>query len=491
MCRFPSFRAGGLCGVFAVFSLFALMLSGVPLRAEPAPAEPADEAAIEEGSLSGNAGLSGGSVLSDAINMGGGPDGAYSFDGIDDEGASAGYQEVFQELYVRPGFANGSETFVPFRAARRLARGIRVNSEAGMGYDSDTLLDGREDPNGWVSWFRLGVGFSGGHALAGGRFIYGFDVGGSLFAYESGYQEAGRDNVEPYFVPYVGFVGGKTTMRLSGRYRRNGGNSHIDQGIDREAPRVESQDWGGTFSLSREMDHGSVNGILDYRRVDFRPETSLNDEKSVIGDLSWMYNPAATPKTSFGIGGRTGAYDFDRNPDSYFLEPSFRLSYRATAKTTLDGRVGYAFRWYDDENTIPDDGRWTYALGSNWLATERIRLRVEAFRDFRPSYVSYGESYDSDGVRLHANYAMPWWRLHLGAYAAYERASYYSTVEGVSASREDDFMEYGVDLGRPINLISWIETSISLFYRYSENSSNETVSDFDRHFGGVRITGNL
>ncbi|MDF2376056.1 MAG: hypothetical protein P1U81_07425 [Verrucomicrobiales bacterium] len=412
--------------------------------------------------------------------------------------------EYLQEGFVRPGYADPGSSLVPFRAAQRLAKGIRATMETGFGYDSNTQLNngGYSSPThpdighkgGAVSWFRFGVGYSSGvNRSAGQRIIYGFDFGGDIISYGSGENDRGRDAAEPYFSPFITFVGGKTTVKITGSYDLSEGNYLFSQDSRREAPTAEAQTYGFNVAVTREMTRGTLGYVFSYLKTDFDANTFLNDQHSAIHDLSYLHDPLGMPKTSLGGGLRFGGYDTARNADESFFEPSFRLSHAATAKTSLDGRFGYMFR--DNSDPAADGGeygRFTYALGMNWNMTERTRLRLEGYRDFSPSFVSAGESFDSDGIRVRTNYASPFWRLSMSAFVGYERADYYSNYSAVASSgRRDGYFTGGVNVGRPVNISRWVDTSVSLFYDYSENDTNDSGAAYDRHFTGLRFTGSL
>lgn len=418
--------------------------------------------------------------------------------------AFEGEEEYLDERFIRPGIADSGSSLVPFRAAQRLAKGLRATMESGYGYDSNTLLNngGYSSPThpdighrgGAVTWFRLGVGYSNGSSNAAGRrFLYGFDFGGDIISYQDGRNDGGRDAAEPYFSPFVMFVGGKTSVRITGNYDLSEGNYLFSQDQRREAPTAEAQTYGFNVAVKRELARGTFGYIFSYRKTDFDADTFLNDQHSAIHDLSYLHQPTGMPKTSVGGGFRFGGYDTARNTDQSFYEPSFRISHAATAKTSVDGRFGYMFRDNSDPASDAGEyGRFTYALGFNWNMTERTRLRLEGYRDFSPSFVSAGESFDSDGIRASTNYASPFWRLSMSAHLGYERADYYSNSTSVASSgRRDGYFTGGVNVSRPVNLTRWMDTSVSLFYDYSENDTNDQNAAFDRHFTGIRFTGSL
>jgi len=446
------------------------------------------------------------------------PHDAVEFSEADLEGGDSRYssgEEYLQDAFIRPGIADPSSRLMPFRAAQRLAKGLRLTMEAGTGYDSNTLLNnGFVQPGGpvpfftedighrggMISYFRLNLGYSSGSSSElSKRVVYGFDIGGDIITYDRGGTSGGRDGAEPYIAPYVVISGNKTSLHLSTRYDLTEGNYLFSSDNRREAPVAEAQTYGFTAALTRELDRGTFTYVFSYLDTDFDAGTFLNDQSSIISDFSYMHRPAGMPKTQLGFGFRHGQYDTARNPEERFWEPSFRVSYRPTAKSSFDGRFGASFR--DNAGTGPvtgpvptnegENARFTYAFGYNWNATARTRLRVEAYRDYSPSLVNAAESYDSDGFRLSSNYASPFWRLSMSAHVGMEWADYYSNVVGAGSNRDDQFFRAGLSIGRPINLSRWMDTSVSVFYDYSENKTNDFRAAYDRHFTGIRFNGSL
>ena len=79
----------------------------------------------------------------------------------------------------------------------------------------------------------------------------------------------------------------------------------------------------------------------------------------------------------------------------------------------------------------------------------------------------------------------------MSAHVGMEWADYYSNVVGAGSNRDDQFFRAGLSIGRPINLIRWMDTSVSVFYDYSENKTNDFRAAYDRHFTGIRFNGSL
>ncbi len=481
-----------------IASLAALLLAFSSLLAA-APAESPEVSPSEPGLFATDSDLA--NAAEGVVLDGAGYDTSYVFSALDEEDG-VNYQDSLRDFYIRPGLMSPSDDLVPFRAAQRLARGFRMHAETGFGYDSNTLLNNGgyvspTHPNlarrgGTVSWLRINVGYSDGVDGGDGRkFYYGFDLGGDIISYDRGGTAYGRSSAEPYIAPYVGFRTGKTNVRLGSSYYLKEGNYLFNWDTPREAPVAESQTYGVNLHVSHQLDHGTVAYAYDFRWVDFESGTRLNDQDSGIHDLSYLHNPPSMPKTGIGAGLRWGSYDTATNPDSDFFEPSLRVSHQTTAKTSFDGRVGYSFRDYDGPGAISSDGRMTYALGVNWQASQRVSLRAEIYRDFTPSYVSRAENFDTDGIQFRANYASPFWNLHFQTHFAYEQAEYYSTVVGGNSNRSDDYFRFGASVSRPLNLVRWLDTSVSIFYDYAENDSTHFQGDYDRHFTGIRLSGSL
>jgi len=425
-------------------------------------------------------------------------------DGLEGSGETQEeYRAYLDQRFVRPGVASAGSTLTPFRVATPLMKGIRVSTETGVGYDSNLLLNGGAlgspaqqnlgNRGGGIAWFRLNTGFSFGQdTSAGTRIIYGINIGGDLISYDSGANARGRGAAEPYLSPYVGVIGAKTTVILSTSYDLSQGSYLPGESFRREDPIAASQTWGFNLSVTRNLNRGTLGYILSYQNINFDTGTFLNDQESIIGDISYMHQPLGMPKTSVGVGIRHGVYKTAANPDNRFIDPSLRVSYLASAKTSFDGRIGYTFEDFDDPGAIGPDGTLSFAFGSNWAITERTRLRVEGYRDFLPSFVAAGQSFDTTGVRGELNYLVPFWRLSASAYLGYEQADYYATLAGAAATnRRDGFVRAGAQIGRPLAIFKRIDTSVSLFYDYVNNDSNDLYSQFDRHFTGIRFSASL
>lgn len=361
----------------------------------------------------------------------------------------------------------------------------------GSAYDSNLLLtDGNLHPElgEWVYWMRLGMGLAGGPGLTenGLGLYYGANVDASFFAYTSGVGEAGRGNVEPRIAAYLGARGGVTDVRFDGAYRLNKGNT-VDFGdLDREAGRAEGSVQRFGVSGMRMLDHGSLRGGVAFERQDFERETRLNDVNQVTWDAAWFNDPIWLDKTSIGFGLRGGSYDADRNVEQTYWTPSLRAILEHSPKTNFYSSAGYAFRNFEGPNAIGESGSAMFEVGMNWGMTQATALHFAAYRTYNPSLIAAYQDFDVDGAVIGIDHALPR-DFSILLDAAFERADYFSTIEGVDDGRTDDYWRLGVSLSHPINVTPLLPGFISAFLYWNENNSTESQSDFEQYFAGMRV----
>jgi len=393
----------------------------------------------------------------------------------------------------RPGTRDPSARFQqPFRGtAGYLIKGLNLWIDTGAGYDSNARLS-RDEDDTMVTWFDFGGNWDGDLSLGDGDFFfYGINVGGALFSFGSDDARSSSASFDPSLNPYVGLRGRKTLLRLDGYYDLFEGNDYFYDQNNRESRASEGQSTSYRLSGTRLFKRGTLEGVADYTMQEFDDNRALNDQDSWLVDLGYYHNPHRMPKTDIGGGVRFGEYITSRNPDLFFYEPSLRFRHRQTLKSSLDGRLGYMFREYSGANAGGNRGDITLALGGDWRATERMTFRVEGYREYRTSLVSIGEDFEVTGASLSWRYRLPWWRMHFNATGAWEKADYESNTILPGSGRDDDYFRFSADLSRPIDIFSWMDSSLSLFMNYRENASSEGFNDFSQTFTGVRLRGSF
>lgn len=365
--------------------------------------------------------------------------------------------------------------------------GLDILLTAGSAYDSNTQLAPADAAVGaWVSWVNVGLAGNFGANQDQGLF-YGFNLNGSIFGYGTAEADGGRDNVEPIVNLFAGIRGAKTTFRVDTGYRLNNGNTVDLSERQRESRRADSNDFDFTVSANRTLPHGSLMGAVTFDQRDFDARTGLNDQVGIIWDGAWMFNPGFTPKTSYGLGVRAASFDTDANFDQSFIEPSIRFEHRYSPKTRLFSRVGYDIRDANGAGAVAPSGLFAFEAGAAWQATPKTNLTISGYRDYSPSVASAFENFNNTGMIGSVSHNLPWWALIARFDLSYDQADYFSTLQGASATREDDYVRYGVTLSKPLRLSKMLNGEAAAFYYRNSNNSTTLPAEFDQNFAGVRV----
>jgi len=361
-----------------------------------------------------------------------------------------------------------------------------ITASANSAYDSNTFLTPTDEVDSWVHWLSIGVTTLLGNQDDQG-FYAGASTGASFYLYEDARAEGGRDNAETAINVFGGIVGAKTTLRASTTFMVNNGNTTEFTEFDRERRRAESNDWGFVLSGSRDLPHGRLDGSFTYDQVDFDSDTLLNDRESISGDIAWFFQPSFTPKTDMGIGLRVGTYNSDRNFDQTFYEPSLRFVHQLSPKTDFNASFGYQTTSYEGAGAIEDTGNFSTTAGMNWRATESTSVGLSLYREFQPSFVTVQEDFFVTGTRLSISQRLPY-GFSGSASLNYEDADYYSTLEGGSAGREDEYWRLGFNVSHGFNPVKFLDGQVSAFYHYNTNDSSLSFVEYEQHFTGIKFT---
>src|SRR5713226_3661233 len=198
------------------------------------------------------------------------------------------------------------------------------------------------------------------------------------------------------------------------------------------------------------------------------------------GGLYINYN--WTPKVVVGIGGIAG-YDLvdDPNPDQTFEQANVRINYQMTGKLSLTASGGVEFRQFEGhrgERISP-----VFEAGAVYHPFDGTTVTLTGSRRMLNSGFFPDQDFAATSVTLRIQQRLLQ-RIYLGLAAGYENADYFSTVNGVSATRDDDyyFVEPSVDV-----LITrfW---SAGVYYLHREDISSSDFFSFYDNQVGVRTT---
>ena len=130
-----------------------------------------------------------------------------------------------------------------------------------------------------------------------------------------------------------------------------------------------------------------------------------------------------------------------------------------------------------DENER-DARTWTIG-GEEWfLLGKDAQYRLEFEYLFRREYADEHQwSYFSHKLRAGLGFGLPIWGISTGAAVTYEAVDYDQENPLFAQTQEDDIMTYGLTFSRAFGRY----TSASLSYLFTDNESNVTSQEFERH----------
>jgi hypothetical protein len=359
-----------------------------------------------------------------------------------------------------------------------------------------------------------------------------------------------RDGQEPFeldFGAYVGIKGAKTTVRLSGAFSEDNGNSTDQQRQDREALRRASKDYTVGLTARREIGRGSLDGgiSLQSREYSDRIEEALEsvtgtplaatgglaDQKQWDANLGWTLRPLATPKTGFRLGVGFGGSEQTDGVDEKFINPNVGVTYRYSPKTTLFGSVGAQFRRSESttttlvpvslppappaptpvpgappvpapgvippppmvvtENNSFDSVNPTFSFGAAWNPNSTTALTISADQTTSSSALEGQSSYTTRSVTFTGTKQLP-----RGHYASIdyniENSSYTNRVgdEDASVGRRgtpENYSRFGITIGRQVQLRPKVTLNMSAYYQFNVGSGDDPLSEFEQSVAGIRL----
>ena len=226
---------------------------------------------------------------------------------------------------------------------------------------------------------------------------------------------------------------------------------------------------GKTF-LSGEF----LNTVYDY-------ENNLISSDQFSGSLFINYN--YSPKLALGIGG-AGGYNWvdSPTPDQTFEQALVRATYQATGKISLNASAGVEFRQFGG-NGAGDHVSPVYELGATYQPFDGTTILVRGSRRTLNSGIFAGQDFAASNIIVGIRQRLLR-RIYVGFTGGYENADYFSTIRGVSATRNDDYyyVEPAVDV---MIMRFW---TVGAYYLHREDFSNFTNFSFYDNQVGVRNT---
>lgn len=251
-----------------------------------------------------------------------------------------------------------------------------------------------------------------------------------------------------------------------------GHTANIDLG-QRARHNIFTTNVGDSYVLTGKLFLSNSLGLT----VDDYPSGAGISSKTFSGNLFLNYN--YSPKFVIGVGG-TGGYNTVEasSPDQTYEQANLRLTYTVTAKVSLNASGGIEFRQFGN------DSRGTYVspvyeIAASYQPFDGTAISLSGSRRTQNSASLGGQDFASTTINLALRQRFLR-RFSLGFAVGYINSNYFSAVEGINATRDDNYYYIEPSIDLEITRF-W---SAGAYYLHRENSSSlDFFSFYDNQFG--------
>jgi hypothetical protein len=217
-----------------------------------------------------------------------------------------------------------------------------------------------------------------------------------------------------------------------------------------------------------------INGQLAIVNYDEDIYNSWWDAASV----NWI-GYQASPKVALGLGLTIGYTSIDNFPDQTYQQALGRVVYAVAEKVDL--AVSGGGEWRQFKSGVDDALNPVWNIAAAFRPRDSTALTLSLFQQYQASAVFGNQSYVYTGVTLTARQMFAQ-RLALNVSGTYAMSDYEATVQGVTATRDDDLY-----LGR-VSLDYYIRPrwTAGVFFDYQTRNSTEDAYEFDRTRFGLQ-----
>jgi hypothetical protein len=246
----------------------------------------------------------------------------------------------------------------------------------------------------------------------------------------------------------------------------------------------------GVIEVGRRLRVRDFNTELDSKyklgdktSVELNPRLTVSETSDLVGYTEWgadsFLNRQLSSKVTGSLGGSGGYVDPTDGPIQTYERALVRLSYAVTGKVQLDANGGAEWRQYNSSQsatTIP-----VFGIGAAWHPFEGTTITLAGHRRDEISAALTNEDYTATGVDLSLRQRVLTDRLHVTVRGAYENRNYHSVATSTTTgSRNDDLYLARAE----VELALVHHFTVSAFYQYQKDDSNESGSSFsDNQFG--------
>lgn len=345
--------------------------------------------------------------------------------------------------------------------------GWEIGALISAAYDSNIFLSATDPASDAV--YRLGpvIAYKRGQAVEGrGGFMKaGYQPTAVIYA-----KNDSASRIDHVAAIQAGWRGKATLVTYTGGFR-NLGDATADTGRATDRREVENElrvGWNPREKVTLEAAAG--NNRTDYE------DAAFFDSNQTYGEIAVRY--AYSPKTELGFAYQTGRFKVDGASAQTTRQVTANLNWQPRAKVRIDLNAGAEHRDTDNGSQVNPvlDGR------IDWTPREGTALYFTAYQREEASAFFSGQNYSVKGVtagvsqRLGGNWTA---RLEGG-----RESSSYSRVSGSGSSGRNDRIWFV----RPALEYRISENSnLALYYRVSEDRSNNASFGYDQHVAGVEL----
>ena len=207
-------------------------------------------------------------------------------------------------------------------------------------------------------------------------------------------------------------------------------------------------------------------------------QSSLVSSQTIGGNLFINYN--YSEKLIVGVGGTGGYNTTDPSTnDQTFEQANVRLNYSATAKISLSASGGVEFRQFgsDSGNNVSP----VYDLTASYQPFDGTSLSLTGSRHTTNSASLVGQDFSETTINFSLTQRLMQ-RFFFGFAVGYTNSDYFSTVSGVSATRNDNF--FYIDPSVDFNVTRF--WTFGAYYVHREDSSSFSFFSFTDNQVGLR-----
>jgi hypothetical protein len=209
--------------------------------------------------------------------------------------------------------------------------------------------------------------------------------------------------------------------------------------------------------------------------------SSLIGSKNFFGNL--FINYTYSGKVVLGLGGTGGYNTVEQNsPNQTYEQANVRVSYAATGKLSLNASGGVEFRQFEN-NSRGTYVSPVYEIDANYQPFDGTSINLTGTRRTENSASLSGQDYASTEVHLTINQRFLH-RFILGLTTGYENLNYFSTIQGLTATRNDDF--YYIQPSVDVTIMRFWTAGV--YYLHRKNASSFDFFSFDDNQVGLRST---